>query len=75
MAACHTRYLLGDMQGHLFMLLLEKAEHMDGTIYCKDLKVELLGEVCPSIHVPFTSPYLAHLNYLFWGAHWHSGHD
>lgn len=36
---------MGDMQGHLFMLLLEKAERMDGTVYCKDLKVELLGEV------------------------------
>ena len=37
---------MGDMQGHLFMLLLEKAERIDGTVYCKDLKVELLGEVC-----------------------------
>lgn len=27
------------------MLLLEKGEKPDGTIYCKDLKVELLGEV------------------------------
>ena len=39
------RYLMGDMQGHLFMLLLEKGEKMDGSVYCKDLKVELLGEV------------------------------
>ena len=36
---------MGDMQGHLFMLLLEKGEKMDGSVYCKDLKVELLGEV------------------------------
>jgi len=40
------RYLLGDMNGRLFMLLLEKEEKMDGTAVIKDLKVELLGEVC-----------------------------
>lgn len=39
-----SRYLLGDMAGRLFMLLLEKEEKMDGTIVVKDLKVELLGE-------------------------------
>ncbi|KAF6018031.1 DDB1 [Bugula neritina] len=49
-----SRYLLGDMQGHLFMLLLEKGEKPDGTIYCKDLKVELLGETC----IPETLTYL-----------------
>ena len=38
------RYLLGDMAGHLFMLLLEKEEKMDGTSEVKDLKLELLGE-------------------------------
>ena len=40
-----SRYLLGDMAGRLFMLLLEKEEKMDGTVSVKDLKVELLGEV------------------------------
>uniref|UniRef100_A0A069DXU2 Putative splicing factor 3b subunit 3 n=1 Tax=Panstrongylus megistus TaxID=65343 RepID=A0A069DXU2_9HEMI len=39
------RYVLGDMAGHLFMLLLEKEEKMDGTFSVKDAKVELLGEV------------------------------
>ncbi|KAL5007237.1 hypothetical protein ScPMuIL_016043 [Solemya velum] len=39
-----SRYLLGDMMGRLFMLLLEKEEKMDGTVNVKDLKVELLGE-------------------------------
>ncbi|WAR03144.1 DDB1-like protein [Mya arenaria] len=38
------RYLLGDMSGRLFMLLLEKEERMDGTANIKDLKVEVLGE-------------------------------
>ena len=40
-----SRYLLGDMAGRLFMLLLEREEKMDGTVIVKDLKVELLGEV------------------------------
>lgn len=40
-----SRYLLGDMEGRLFMLLLEKEELMDGTVVLKDLHVELLGEV------------------------------
>ncbi|KAK7098349.1 DNA damage-binding protein 1-like isoform X2 [Littorina saxatilis] len=39
-----SRYLLGDMAGRLFMLLLEREEKMDGTQVVKDLKVELLGE-------------------------------
>ncbi|XP_031549547.1 DNA damage-binding protein 1-like [Actinia tenebrosa] len=39
-----SRYLLGDMNGRLFMLLLEKQELMDGNIEVKDLKLELLGE-------------------------------
>ncbi len=39
-----SRYLLGDMSGRLFMLLLEREDKMDGTISVKDLKVELLGE-------------------------------
>ena len=38
-----TRYLLGDMAGHLYMLLLLKQENMDGTVTVKDLKLELLG--------------------------------
>lgn len=40
-----SRYLLGDMAGHLFMLLLETEEKMDGSLAIKDLKVELLGEI------------------------------
>ncbi|KAF7655410.1 hypothetical protein LDENG_00056180 [Lucifuga dentata] len=39
-----SRYLLGDMEGRLFMLLLEKEELMDGSVVLKDLHVELLGE-------------------------------
>nr|DBA17370.1 TPA: hypothetical protein GDO54_002833 [Pyxicephalus adspersus] len=39
-----SRYLLGDMEGRLFMLLLEKEEQMDGSVTLKDLRVELLGE-------------------------------
>ncbi|PVD33437.1 hypothetical protein C0Q70_04693 [Pomacea canaliculata] len=39
-----SRYLLGDMAGRLFMLLLEREEKMDGSHVVKDLKVELLGE-------------------------------
>lgn len=38
------RYLLGDIAGRLFMLLLELQEKMDGTQSVKDLKVELLGK-------------------------------
>ena len=44
MDANGSRYLLGDMSGRLFMLLLEREEKMDGNIAVKDLKVELLGE-------------------------------
>uniref|UniRef100_A0A8C5Q5A7 DNA damage-binding protein 1 n=1 Tax=Leptobrachium leishanense TaxID=445787 RepID=A0A8C5Q5A7_9ANUR len=39
-----SRYLLGDIEGRLFMLLLEKEEQMDGSVTLKDLRVELLGE-------------------------------
>ena len=39
------RYLLADISGRLFMLLLEKSTNSDGSIILKDLKVELLGEV------------------------------
>ncbi|KAI8780683.1 DNA damage-binding protein 1 [Biomphalaria glabrata] len=38
-----SRYLLGNMAGDLFMLILEKEEKMDGTVVIKDLKVETLG--------------------------------
>ena len=38
-----SRYLLGDMAGHLYMLLLLREEKMDGTGDIKDLKLELLG--------------------------------
>nr|CAG4642998.1 EOG090X00HD [Ilyocryptus agilis] len=40
-----SRYLLGDLAGHLFMLVLDKEEKMDGTATVRDLKIELLGEV------------------------------
>ncbi|XP_054261134.1 DNA damage-binding protein 1 [Macrosteles quadrilineatus] len=49
-----SRYLLGDMAGHLFMLLLEKDERMDGSVAVKDPKVELLGE----ISIPESITYL-----------------
>lgn len=38
-----SRYLLGNMNGHLFMLFLETRENSKGQLYVKDLKVELLG--------------------------------
>jgi len=40
-----SRYLLCDMAGRLFMLLLEDEVMEDGKHVVKDLKVELLGEV------------------------------
>uniref|UniRef100_H2YRS0 DNA damage-binding protein 1 n=1 Tax=Ciona savignyi TaxID=51511 RepID=H2YRS0_CIOSA len=40
-----SRYLLGDLAGHLFILLLESEEMMDGSNIVRDLKIELLGEV------------------------------
>ena len=40
-----SRYLLGDMAGHLYMLLLLREEKMDGTADIKDLKLELLGKL------------------------------
>lgn len=39
------RYLLGDIAGRLFMLLLELHDKIDGTHAVKDLKVELLGDI------------------------------
>lgn len=48
--------MLGDMQGHLFMLLLDKEEKMDESATVKDLKVELLGEVSIFI-IPTTSTF------------------
>ncbi len=38
-----SRYLLGDMAGHLYMLLLVREDRPDGPVI-KDLKLELLGE-------------------------------
>nr|AVV64025.1 CPSF A subunit region family protein [Anisakis simplex] len=38
------RYLLGDLSGRIFMLLLDLNVTSDGTATVKDLKVELLGE-------------------------------
>ena len=46
-----SRYLLGDLSGRLFMLLLEREEKMDGEVTVKDLKVELLGEVSVTFSV------------------------
>jgi len=41
-----SRYLLGDLAGHLFILLLEKDDvGPDASVSVKDLKIELLGEV------------------------------
>lgn len=39
------RYLLGDLAGRLFMLLLETEEKMDGSTVVKDIRVELLGDI------------------------------
>ena len=40
-----SRYLLGNMSGKLFMLLIEREEKMDGRVLVRDLKFEFLGEV------------------------------
>ncbi|KAH9630057.1 hypothetical protein HF086_008027 [Spodoptera exigua] len=51
------RYLLGDIAGRLFMLLLELQEKMDGTQAVKDLKVELLGQhIKPLLQLPIFPP-------------------
>ena len=39
-----SRYLLGDMTGHLYMLLMEREDKMGGTVGVENLKLELLGE-------------------------------
>ncbi|KAI1309419.1 DNA damage-binding protein 1 [Halotydeus destructor] len=39
-----SRYLLGDMSGRLFLLLLDKEEKMDGSFSVRDVKLEHLGE-------------------------------
>ncbi|XP_065222979.1 DNA damage-binding protein 1 [Planococcus citri] len=49
-----TSYLLGDMSGHLLMLLLITEENADGTIKVKKPKVEVLGE----ISIPESITYL-----------------
>lgn len=46
------RYLLGDIAGRLFMLLLELAHKPDGSQAVKDLKVELLGRAARRTQVP-----------------------
>jgi len=43
-----SRYLLCDMAGRLFMLLLDYEIAEDDKHVVKDLKVELLGEVVPA---------------------------
>jgi DNA damage-binding protein 1 len=50
-----ARYLLGDMAGRLFLLLLEHEEKMDGTCVVKDLKVEVLGK---AIFIPLAASSL-----------------
>jgi DNA damage-binding protein 1 len=39
-----SRYLLGDLIGHLFMLFLERGDGPEGT-EVKDIKFEVLGEL------------------------------
>ena len=39
-----SRYVLGDMASHLYMLLLEREKKVDGSSTVRDLKLELLGE-------------------------------
>ena len=46
-----SRYLLGDLEGMLFMLLLEQHE-VDGNLKIKDIKLEALGEVFTDIVYP-----------------------
>ena len=48
-----SRYLLGDMAGHLYMLLLVREDRADGPVI-KDLKLELLGETT----IPESMTYL-----------------
>ena len=48
-----SRFLLGDMAGHLYMLLLVKEDRADGPVI-KDLKLELLGETT----IPESMTYL-----------------
>src|SRR5690606_25447860 len=40
-----SRYLLGDMSGRIFLLLLEHTERSDNRAVVKNLKLEHLGEV------------------------------
>lgn len=40
-----SRYLLANMCGKLFMLLLDKEEKIDGRVLIRDLKFEFLGEI------------------------------
>ena len=46
----HSRYLLGDFHGRLLMLFLEFSEEMEsGITNIANMKLEVLGEVCPCI--------------------------
>ena len=56
-----SRYLLCDMAGRLFMLLLDYEVTEDGKHVVKDLKVELLGEVVPA--ASFLPSYNCHSPY------------
>jgi DNA damage-binding protein 1 len=49
-----ARYLLGDMSGRLFLLLLEAEEMMNCAVSVKGIKLEYLGE----ISIPETMTYL-----------------
>ncbi|XP_077558107.1 DNA damage-binding protein 1-like [Haemaphysalis longicornis] len=40
-----SRYLLADLAGRLFMLLVHYEDHMDGTRVVGDLRLEFLGEI------------------------------
>lgn len=40
-----SRYLLGDLHGRLFCLVLEKEESFNGQVDVKDIKLELIGEI------------------------------
>jgi len=53
-----SRYLLCDMAGRLFMLLLEDEVTEDGKHVVKDLKVERLGEVHVAPQRLYTANYI-----------------
>jgi DNA damage-binding protein 1 len=50
-----AKYLLGDMSGRLFLLVLKHEDKEDGTFVVKDLKVEVLGKNHSQYNVLFYS--------------------